>query len=52
MDITGVSSSCCLICITADKMIGKITASDSFICRAFGEKDTTVIVLNNFNINE
>ena len=33
-------------------MIGKITASDSFICREFGEKDTTVIVLNNFNINE
>lgn len=33
-------------------MIGKITASDSFICSAFGEKDTTVIVLNNFNINE
>lgn len=33
-------------------MIGKITVSDSFICRAFGEKDTTVIVLNNFKINE
>lgn len=33
-------------------MIGKITVSDTFICRAFGEKDTTVIVLNNFNINE